>query len=191
MSKFVSKHMRKAPQVPSYLLEVNGFHVFSSRRDVVTTIGSDILSPNKLDMILNPSLIPTGKWIYKTTDKNEFTAVQNSIEKLKQNAMTRIYSKNIITKNQNHINSLNTASKFGIDSATVLVYDVPVGAGAEELHYVFENYPLKKGVVKVSSDNALSSFLIYFQSRSDAEKAVFEMNGSSFAGNYLHMHLYT
>jgi hypothetical protein len=85
-----------------------------------------------------------------------------------------------------------TTSKFGIDPQTVLAYDIAPTVDSEELNYALEEFSLEtRGIRKIVGDKSSVSFLIYFASRSEAERAVFQLNGSSFAGTNMHLHLYT
>ena len=85
-----------------------------------------------------------------------------------------------------------TTSKFGIDSKTVLAYDIPPTADSEELSYTLEEFALdSKGIRKITANKTSVSFLIHFNSRQEAERALFQLNGSSFAGTNLHLHLYS
>lgn len=136
-------------------------------------------------------MYPSGKWIV-TLEKEVTDEQLNKIKAFgKDSEISSSFARDIL--------DYKLASKFGINSSTVLVYDVPPTAGAEELEYIFEDYALEKtGVRKLASSeqkfegfSSSGSFLVNFSTRIEAERALFEMNGSTFAGSQLHMYLYS
>ena len=146
------------------------------------------VQPRLVDQVLEESLYPTGSWLATVVNTKHIQQLP------RQHAIERDNVKFTLRKVFNP-ESYRVASKFQIDDSTILLYDVPAVAGGEEVHYVFEDYALgKRGIRKVSNsvvdESNTTSFLVHFDTRIEAEKAMLELNASTFAGSELHMFLY-
>jgi hypothetical protein len=150
-----------------------------------------VVAPQAVDPVLDDNMYPSGRWIVNLEKQLSETQISKIKSVGNGSGLSSSYAHDIL--------DYKLASKFGINSSTVLVYDVPLTAGAEELEYIFEDYALERaGVRKLASSDqrqegytSSGSFLVNFSSRIEAERALFEMNGSTFAGSQLHMYLYS
>ncbi len=177
-------------KLPVPCIESKGFYPFESRIDVCSVLSPVAgLKPSMLDCVLNPhTMLPSGRWLVKFEEKDAFESARKSLQ-VSFPPVFRIHFRSIFDETK--LLELQTTSKFGIDSKTVLAYDISPNVDAEELHYTLEDFALDpKGIKKIAADRSCVSFLIHFDSRTEAERAVFQLNGSSFAGSNLHLHLY-
>jgi RNA recognition motif-containing protein len=88
------------------------------------------------------------------------------------------------------VKELCLASTLGIDSKTVLAYDLPSSIEPEDMEYAFEGFrPTRISRVRGKELNTVS-YVLSFSSQADAEKSIFFLNGSSFCGRFIRMHQY-
>jgi hypothetical protein len=205
------KQMRRViskPKLEVPVIETRGFYPYESRSDILSLIGLDkkdllLTSEMVMDSILHPNtMLPTGRWLLKFDNYQDYSRVTSHING-KSKEISRInyrwppssplvlnIARNITEESK--LFEFQTTSKFGIDPQTVLAYDIAPTVDSEELNYSLEEFNLEsRGIRKIVGDKSSVSFLIYFASRSEAERAVFQLNGSSFAGTNMHLHLYT
>jgi hypothetical protein len=191
------------------VIETRGFYAYESRNDVMSLIGYDsegpLLTPQMMDAILHANtMLPTGKWLLKFENHQQYTRALNHLNEATKE-VHRLHYRYSLTLHtfsssspsrqiaeETKLFEFQTTSKFGIDSQTMLAYDIPPTVDAEELNYTLEGFGLdQRGIRKIVADKSSISFLVHFSSRSEAERAVFQLNGSSFAGANLHLHLYS
>jgi hypothetical protein len=190
------------------VIETRGFYPYESRSDVISLIGSDtegaLLTPQIMDAVLHShTMLPTGRWLFKFENQQDYSraihhinATSKDIPRLRYRCryflcVSSLTSVRYITE-ETKLFEFQTTSKFGIDSQTMLAYDIPPTVDAEELNYALEGFGLdQRGIRRVVADKSSISFLIHFSSRGEAERAVFQLNGSSFAGANMHLHLYS
>jgi hypothetical protein len=184
VSKFKAKPKPKnSISNPEIVVEVSGFQTFSSKADIHKALEGQI-AMDRLDCVFDADIFPNGSFLLKLE--------MDELKSLKTKISNGINLKKVASPQD--VQAYRTASKLGITECTILAYNVPPSIGLDEMHYAFEDFSLaKKGITKLSRANAsslTSSFLLFFSTLQESERAMFRMNGVTLAGNHLYLHRY-
>ena len=113
---------------------INGFSKFSSAKDLELCL--DDVRPLAMDPILDANMYPTGKWALLLPDSASVDQLQHRIQ---ERMSTRVYLNALRDK---QIDSLRTASKYGISSRCVRLRNVHRDIKEDELRFFLRDYAL-------------------------------------------------
>jgi hypothetical protein len=178
-------------KVKSKWCHISGLSKFTTGEDMreimsaLATTSADKSDAN-IECILDDMMLPMGSWVVKT-DADMGKKVVTSYFANKQS----LYGKLTVVP-VTDLSIYRTPSKFGIDSNTLLLYNIPRGIESEEINYVFEDIKFgKKGIQKVSfHKHKTISYLLYCATSEDADLAMLRSDGMCLAGNRLLMFRY-
>ena len=157
----------------------------------------DDVRPLAIDPILDANMYPTGKWALLLQDN---VSVDQLRHRIQERMSTRVYL-NMLRDNQ--IDSLRTASKYGISSRCVRLRNVHRDVKEDELRFFLREYalsselnaiemlPLSSRIMtKNNSAPQFCHFIVRFESAAEAERMVQEKCFSVFEGYQIQAHLY-
>mmetsp|Transcript_17897 Transcript_17897/g.29931 ORF Transcript_17897/g.29931 Transcript_17897/m.29931 type:complete len:216 (-) Transcript_17897:292-939(-) len=166
---------------------ISGFSRFATEDDVrEQMLTSEVHGIPSMEVILDEMMLPSGSWLVKADSKKASLLISQQ-SKDKQSIHGPLVAERVTD-----LTLYRTPTKFGINSNTILLYNIPRTIETEEISYLFEDVQLgPKGIRRLTNDKIITtSFLLFCATRDDADLAVLRCDGMCVGGNHLHMFRY-